>query len=173
MAASQREHAKLVVELKADGSWEFLSECFVNLICAKPFLLNSIKLIMSFHHELVCRVKWKLQDANFTSLPLFLGLTCITVHEYCAQWDIKSDRSIQKAMGFVQDFDLDGLYIQYQDFFHEPEERNKLQELLAFTKLGLWNGTDTPEELSKWVEFGFAFVNTDLTTHFMPKKVIA
>jgi len=160
-------HGLLVVELKSTDDWPRLVEKTAALFSTKPHLLAGVSVFMSFNHLLMQRLKTQLEKLNF-ALPPCLGLTDTDLWPGYEDiiWSIEEDNSLDVATKFVEDFNLDGLYVKYEKGFEDKINQPKLHQLLDKFTMGIWNAPDAIADLKFWSDFGFQFVNTDLTTHF-------
>jgi len=161
----------LVIELKSTGNWQRLVEHTVTLFASKPYLFEGVGLFMSFNHLLMRRLKSKLNDLH-CNVPPCLGLTDTDLWPGFEDiiWSIAEENSLNTAERFVEDFNLDGLYVKYEDYFEEQPHQKQLQKLLGRYIMGVWNAPDSVANLKYWADFGFRFVNTDLATHFIRTK---
>lgn len=160
-------NGKLVVELKSTGNWQRLVEHTVALFASKPHLFDAVGVFMSFNHLLIKRLKLEMEKLKVV-LPPCLGLTDTDLWPGFEDiiWSIEADDSLAAANKFVEDFNLDGLYVKYEHHFEDVSQQKKLRQLLGDCILGIWNAPDTVADLQFWADFGFHFVNTDLATHF-------
>lgn len=158
---------RLVIEFKSDGDWQRLVDCTLELFDEKPHLFKGVGIFMSFNHLIMKRLKEKLQTLGIR-LPPFLGLTDThsTPGYEDIVWNIEDANSVTCAEQFMEDFNLDGLYVKYEKAFEDKQAQQKLAHMMKNKILGIWDAPDTIEDLQKWANFGFVFVNTDLTKHF-------
>jgi len=161
----------LVIELKSTGNWQRLVEHTVSLFVSKPYLFEGVGLFMSFNHLLMRRLKSKLKELD-CKVPPCIGLTDTDLWPGFEDiiWSVAEEDCLKMADKFVADFNLDGLYVKYEDHFEEESHKKQLQKLLGRYIMGLWNAPDSVANLKYWADFGFRFVNTDLATHFIRTK---
>lgn len=167
---------KLVVEIKHTPKETALA--LVDYLYKVPDLYKQVHIVMSFslsgirtysqNHHLLHK------ETSVSHRPKTLLLTK-TVQPAKDLWDrfilnICDSDACERLEEIVQEYGVDGAYIQYQDFMMTELGKQKIQTLVQKMYLGIWGAPeqhDRVEVAERLHEFGVDVVNSDLPKDFL------
>eukprot|EP00300_Choanocystis_sp_HF-7_P000770 c10635_g1_i1.p1 GENE.c10635_g1_i1~~c10635_g1_i1.p1 ORF type:complete len:319 (+),score=76.72 c10635_g1_i1:25-957(+) len=175
----------LVVEIKSEiGSdesrYEPLARKFIEDLTQFPHLSKRVSVVMSFDPLAVATVSrlFDSVDQSQVKRPLILLLTetnPTSPHEISQLQLMTSANPVDQYSSMIDTLclgaQIDGVYLRYDSQMEAGQPQH--DALLALAKtvvVGFWDVPDNQAQLSRLVEWGARFVNTDLPNEFCDHK---